>query len=165
MHIREATASDAGAIAEIYNQGIEDRVATLETQLRTPDERARWLASHDARHPVLVAIDADAVVGWASLNVFNPRPAYDSVADFSVYVARHARGRGVGDALLTALEARGRALGFHKLVLAAFAFNIAGMRLYRRHGFRDVGTYHEQGQLEGEWVDVTIMEKILDSSG
>ena len=49
--------------------------------------------------------------------------------------------------------------------IAFWQFNIAGMRLYRRHGFRDVGTYHEQGQLEGEWVDVTIMEKILDSSG
>jgi phosphinothricin acetyltransferase len=35
------------------------------------------------------------------------------------------------------------------------------MRLYQRHGFQTVGTYHEQGLLDGRWVDVTVMEKIL----
>lgn len=162
MEIRDATAADAAAIAHIYNQGIEDRVATLETQQRTAEERAEWLAARGPRHPVLVATDAaGAVVGWASLNPFNPRPAYDHVVDFSVYVGREQRGRGVGEALLGALEARARALGFHKLVLAAFPTNAPGMRLYERHGFRTVGVYHEQGMLDGRWVDVIVMEKIL----
>jgi L-amino acid N-acyltransferase YncA/DNA-binding transcriptional ArsR family regulator len=162
MEVRDATAAHAAAIAQIYNQGIEDRVATLETQLRTPEERTEWLATHDARHPVLVAVDgAGAVVGWGSLNVFNPRPAYGHVVDFSVYVAREKRGQGVGDALLSALEARARALGYHKLVLAAFPTNAPGMRLYERHGFTTVGIYHEQGMLDGRWIDVIVMEKIL----
>jgi L-amino acid N-acyltransferase YncA/DNA-binding transcriptional ArsR family regulator len=162
MEVRDATAAHAAAIAQIYNQGIEDRVATLETQLRTPEERTEWLATHDARHPVLVAVDgAGAVVGWGSLNVFNPRPAYGHVVDFSVYVAREKRGQGVGDALLGALEARARALGYHKLVLAAFPTNAPGMRLYERHGFTTVGIYHEQGMLDGRWIDVIVMEKIL----
>jgi L-amino acid N-acyltransferase YncA/DNA-binding transcriptional ArsR family regulator len=162
MEVRDATAAHAAAIAQIYNQGIEDRVATLETQLRTPEERTEWLATHNARHPVLVAVDgAGAVVGWGSLNVFNPRPAYGHVVDFSVYVAREKRGQGVGDALLSALEARARALGYHKLVLAAFPTNAPGMRLYERHGFTTVGIYHEQGMLDGRWIDVIVMEKIL----
>jgi L-amino acid N-acyltransferase YncA/DNA-binding transcriptional ArsR family regulator len=162
MEVRDATAAHAAAIAQIYNQGIEDRVATLETQLRTPEERTEWLATHDARHPVLVAVDgAGAVVGWGSLNVFNPRPAYGHVVDFSVYVAREKRGQGVGDALLGALEARARALGYHKLVLAAFPTNAPGMRLYERHDFITVGIYHEQGMLDGRWIDVIVMEKIL----
>ncbi|MBO0746556.1 MAG: helix-turn-helix domain-containing protein, partial [Candidatus Dormibacteraeota bacterium] len=59
LRIREATTDDAEAIARIYNQGIEDRVATLETELRTPEERAAWIASHDARHPVLVCVDGN----------------------------------------------------------------------------------------------------------
>jgi phosphinothricin acetyltransferase len=130
--------------------------------LRTPEERAAWLAARGPRHPVLVAVDEHGqVYGWGSLNQFNPRPAYDHVADFSVYVAREQRGQGVGDALLSALEARARHIGYHKLVLAAFAFNTPGMRLYQRHGFQTVGTYHEQGLLDGRWVDVTVMEKIL----
>jgi L-amino acid N-acyltransferase YncA len=162
MKIRSATPDDAAAIARIYNQGIEDRLATLETQPRTPEERVEWLAARGPRHPVLVASDDDgAVVGWGSLNQFNPRPAYDHVVDFSVYVGREQRGRGIGDALLRALEERARALGYHKMVLAAFPHNAPGMRLYERHGFSTVGIYREQGMLDGRWVDVIVMEKIL----
>ncbi|MBV9603171.1 MAG: N-acetyltransferase [Chloroflexi bacterium] len=162
LTVRDASANDAEAIARIYNQGIEDRVATLETVPRTADERRQWLAVHSGRYPVLVAASAGGqVVGWASLNQFNPRPAYDNVADFSVYVAREARGSGVGTLLLSALEERARQIGFHKLVLAAFPTNSAGMRLYTQRGFQVVGTYREQGLLDGRWVDVILMEKIL----
>jgi phosphinothricin acetyltransferase len=162
LTVRDATPEDAEAIARIYNQGIEDRLATLETLLRTADERRQWMAGRAERHPVMVAEAADGkVVGWASLNQFNPRPAYDYVADFSVYVDRAARGSGVGKALLEALEQRARQIGFHKLVLAAFPTNTAGMRLYERRGFTTVGIYQEQGQLDGHWVDVILMEKIL----
>ncbi|GCE07616.1 N-acetyltransferase [Dictyobacter aurantiacus] len=151
-------------IASIYNQGIEDRSATLETQLRTPEERAEWLAARGPRHPVIVAVDTEGtVVGWGSLNSFNPRPAYDYVADFSIYVDRQQRGRGIGDALLSALEIQAAALGYHKLVLAAFPHNKAGLRLYEKHGFQRVGVYHEQGRIDDRWVDVIIMEKILPS--
>ncbi len=162
MDIRDATLEDAASIARIYNQGIEDRVATLETQARTAEERAEWLAARGPRHPVIVAVDgAGAAIGWASLNPFNPRPAYDHVVDFSVYVGRDQRGRGVGDALLGVLEGRARMLGYHKMVLAAFPTNAPGMRLYERHGFVTVGVYHEQGMLDGRWVDVVVMEKLL----
>ncbi len=162
MQIRDATHEDAAAIARIYNQGIEERSATLETQLRTAQERGDWLTSRGSRHPVLVAVESSgAVAGWGSLNPFNARAAYDHVADFSVYVAREHRGQRIGDALLHALEGRARALGYHKLVLAALPHNAPGMRLYERHGFALVGTYHEQGMLDGQWVDVILMEKIL----
>ncbi len=162
LRIRPATAADAAAICRIYNQGIQDRIATLETEERTPAERAEWLAARGDRHPVLVAEADGTVVGWASLNVFNPRRAYRHVADLSLYVERGWRGRGVGRQLLDALVARARALGYHKLVLAAFPFNEAGLRAYRRAGFREVGIYREQGQLDGRWVDTIVMEKILE---
>jgi phosphinothricin acetyltransferase len=101
------------------------------------------------------------VIGWGSLNAFNPRAAYDHVADFSVYVERAWRGRGVGRRLLEQLEALARRIGYHKLVLSAFPFNEAGMALYERMGFRQVGVYREQGLLDGRWVDTIIMEKLL----
>lgn len=160
--VRPATLEDAQAISDIYNEGIEDRDATLETRMRTADEQRAWLAARDERHPVVVAERDGAVVGWGSLNVFNPRAAYDYVADFSVYVARTARGTGVGRRLLEALIARARGLGYHKMVLAAFDWNSAGMALYERMGFRRVGVYREQGRLDDRWVDTVIMEKILD---
>lgn len=159
--IREAVPADVGSIAAIYNQGIVDRVATLETEERTPEERAAWLAARNSRHPVLIAEVAGQAVGWGSLNPFNPRKAYDHVADFSLYVERGWRGRGVGGGLLAALIERARGLGYHKLVLAAFPWNAAGMALYQKHGFRTVGIYKEQGLLDGRWVDTILMEKIL----
>jgi phosphinothricin acetyltransferase len=159
--VRRATTDDADAICSIYNDGIADGVATLETELRTPDERRRWLAARDERHPVIIASTAGEVVGWASLNVFNPREAYRHVADISVYVARAWRGKGVGTALLARLEPLGREQGFHKLVLAGFPFNPASMALYAHSGFREVGVYKEQGLQGGRWVDVIVMEKLL----
>ena len=225
--LRPATMSDAEAICRIYNQGIEDRVATLETELRTPGERRQWLMSRGPRHPVIVAecagfivartvspaltegglsqappglivagtvspaltegglsqappgsVSADnpserpgavradnpaGPVGWASLNIFNGRDAYRFVADISVYVERGWRGRGVGRVLLEKLTELGRTHGYHKLVLSAFPGNADGVALYAKSGFRTVGIYHEQGQLDGKWVDTIVMEKLLSA--
>jgi L-amino acid N-acyltransferase YncA len=160
-HIRAATPADAAAICDIFNEGIVDRVATLETELRTPAEREEWLRARSPRHRVFVAELHGEVVAWASINPFNARRAYDHVADFSVYVSRRMRGHRIGERMLTHLLNEAAALGYHKLVLAAFPFNEAGMRLYRRCGFREVGVYHEQGMLDGRWVDVVIMERLL----
>jgi L-amino acid N-acyltransferase YncA len=178
LTIRDATLADAETICRIYNQGIEDRVATLETETRTPAERREWLAARGPRHPVLIAATepptisnsppavvtgpaAPATTGWASLNRFNSRPVYDHVADVSVYVDRAWRGRGVGRALLASLLDRARAIGYHKLVLAAFPDNAAGIALYTRLGFTRVGVYREQGLLDGRWADVVVMERLL----
>ena len=159
--LRPATGTDAAAIALIYNQGIEDRLATLETERRTPEERRQWLSARSPRHPVVVAEDGGVVIGWGSLNPFSARAAYRFVADFSVYVERSWRGRGVGRVLLTRLIELGREHGYHKLVLSAFPFNQPGMALYEKLGFRTVGTYKEQGLLDGRWVDTIVMEKLL----
>jgi L-amino acid N-acyltransferase YncA len=159
--VRAASAADAGAICAIHNQGILDRVATLDVTTRTPDGVLDWLADRGSRHRVIVASVGGAVVGWASLNRFNPRPAYDHVADFSVYIERDWRGKGIGRQLLDRLIELAREIGFHKMVLSALTFNQAGIALYTRAGFSTVGVYREQGQLDGEWVDTLIMEKLL----
>ncbi|HEY7653308.1 MAG TPA: arsinothricin resistance N-acetyltransferase ArsN1 family A [Methylomirabilota bacterium] len=161
VSIRAAKPDDAAAICTIYNQGIEDRIATLETLLRTPEERRQWMAARAPRHPVVVAVTDGQVVGWGSLNAFNPRPAYDHVVDLSVYVERGWRGRGVGRVLMQHLVALAKTLGYHKIVLATFPYNESGVTLYKKMGFTPVGVYHEQGQLDGRWVDVLIMERLL----
>ena len=159
---RDARPDDAPAVALIYNQGIADRLATLETEERTTEERLAWLKARGPRHPVVVAEADGQAIGFGSLNVFNPRRAYDHVADFSLYVERSWRGKGIGACLLLALIERARRIGYHKLVLSAFPFNPAGMVLYAKYGFRVVGVYKEQGLLDGRWVDTIIMEKLLD---
>jgi phosphinothricin acetyltransferase len=161
MIIRKAILKDAKKIADIYNQGIEERIATLETTTRTAEERRKWLKEKDFRHPVFVAVDNSEVVGWASLNVFNQREAYKFVGDISVYVDKSMRGKGIGKLLLQTLEKEARKLKYHKLVIAGFPFNIPAISLYTKIGFQEIGIYKEQGILDGKWVDVILMEKIL----
>ncbi len=76
-------------------------------------------------------------------------------------MAREARATGVGTLLLGELIRRARQLGYHKLLLTAFPFNEAGMALYAKMGFQAVGVLHEQGTLDGRWVDTIMMEQIL----
>lgn len=159
--IREATEADVPAICAIYNQGVEDRVATLEETAKSVDEMREWFRRRSDRYAVLVIEVQDGVRGWASLNPYSHRCAYAGVADLSIYVDRAWRGRGLGFALMEALEAKARAGGFHKLVLFTFPFNVAGQRLYRKCGFREVGVFREQGWLDGRFVDVMAMEKLL----
>jgi len=160
MTVRPATAADLDAILRIYNEGIEDRVATLETELKTRGDITEWWSQHDDRYAVLVATDGGELVGWASLNRFSHRCAHEEIADLSVYVARSYRGRGAGFALLEELARRARG-AFHKIVLHALDGNVAGKRLYGKAGFTVVGVFREHGKLDGRYVDVVAMEKLL----
>ncbi|TCP58140.1 phosphinothricin acetyltransferase [Tumebacillus sp. BK434] len=159
--IRHATPSDLENILLIYNQGIEDRIATLETETKSLDEMRRWLENRTERYFVLVAVVDEGVAGWASVNPYNGRNAYRGVGDLSIYIDRAYRGRGIGQQLLAELEARAAKAQFHKLVLFTFPFNALGQGLYRKAGFREVGIFHNQGKLDGKFVDVMAMEKIL----
>jgi phosphinothricin acetyltransferase len=159
--LREASAADAARIRDIHNQGIEDRVATLDVEPHTLEEQSAWFQHHGPCHPVVVAEAAGQIVGWSSLNPFSPRAAYRFVADLSVYSERQWRGQGIGSLLLQDIIARATTLGYHKIVLAAFPCNQAGMRLYEKFGFHTVGIYREQGLVDGCWVDTIIMEKLL----
>jgi L-amino acid N-acyltransferase YncA len=159
--VRNATAEDLEAILRIYNEGIEDRVATLESDPKSASDIAEWWALHDQRYAVLVAVDGGAVAGWASLNPFSHRCAHRAIADLSVYVARAHRGRGMGFALLDALLNGVAAREFHKIVLHALNENEAGKRLYRKCGFSEVGVFKEHGLLDGRYVDVVAMERLL----
>lgn len=158
LSTRLATPADAPAIAAIYNQGIEDRVATFETRLRSPDDLQSWFGG---RHPVVVAEREGVVVAFASTSTYRPRECYDGVAEFSVYVAREARGHGVGRVVLEALIAAAAEAGFWKLVSRVFVENTASRRLLATLGFREVGIYQNHGRLDGVWRDVVIVERLI----
>jgi phosphinothricin acetyltransferase len=160
IHIREAVPGDAESIAAIYNQGIEDRVATFETQLRTATDIRERLAEAE-RFPILVALDGDRVVGWAGLSAYRPRACYAGIAEFSIYFDRAARGRGLGRQLLTALIDTARDRGYWKLVSRVFTFNAASRAVCRSCGFREVGIYEKHARLDGRWLDVVIVERLI----
>ncbi|MDQ2786684.1 MAG: arsinothricin resistance N-acetyltransferase ArsN1 [Chloroflexota bacterium] len=166
--VRPATSADAAAIAEIYNQGIRARIATFETEERTPEERRTWLASHDDRHPVVVATitegGAARVVGWAATDGYRTRACYAGVAEFSVYIHEQYRGRGVGVLLLNGLIDAAERVGLWKLLSRVFPENVASRALCAKVGFREVGVYQNHGKLDGVWKDTVIVERLIPAN-
>ncbi len=158
MKARPANPGDAESICAIYNQGIDDRVATFETRHRTPEDIRAWF---DGVHPLVLVEDAGEVIAFASTSNYRPRKCYAGIAEFSVYVSRPARGRGAGRIAINALLSAAKEAGFWKLVSRVFPENGASMALLRSAGFREVGVYAKHGQLDGVWRDVVIVEKLL----
>ena len=164
IHIRTATLDDAAAIAEIYNQGIEDRVATYETEPRSAEEQQAWLRSIGGRYPAVVAQIDGEIVGWAGAGPYRARECYRGIGEFSMYVRRDWRGRGVGDLLLAGLTSEAERLGLWKLLSRIFPFNEASRALCRKHGFREVGVYEKHARLDGRWLDVVIVERLISAN-
>ena len=161
MHSRPATPDDASAIARIYNEGIDDRLATFETRLRTAEDVCEWF---DGVHPVVVVENDGRIVAFAATSIYRPRECYAGIAEFSVYVARAERGRRIGKIAMQALIEAAERAGFWKLVSRIFVENTASRRLLVSCGFREVGIYEKHGKLDGNWRNVVIVEKVLDAN-
>ena len=159
--VRPAVEADAAAIARIYNQGIAERIATFETEPRTPAQIVAQLAGRVDRVPTIVVERNGEVVAWAVAGQYSDRACYAGVAVHSVYVDRDARGAGLGLLALDALCAACAERGFWKLVSRIFPENAASLSLHERAGFRVVGVYRRHGKLDGEWRDCVIVEKLI----
>ncbi len=160
LEVRPAVAADCNAIARIYNEGIDDRVATFETRHRAPGDIQAWLGTH---FPVVVVVECERVLAFAATSTYRPRDCYAGIAEYSVYVSREARGRGAGKVAMNGLIEAARAAGFWKLVSRIFPENTASLALAKAVGFREVGIYERHGKLDGHWKDVVIVERLLGS--
>ena len=98
VRIEPMTRADWDQVCAIYEEGIATGLGTFETKAPSWEE---WDAAR-LPHSRLVARD-ERVLGWAALSPVSKRACYAGVAEFGVYVAAVARGRGVGRALLDAL--------------------------------------------------------------
>jgi L-amino acid N-acyltransferase YncA len=156
--VRAAAPADATAIAAIYNEGIADRVATFETRERTTDDVREWL---DAGLPFIVATDDDKVVGWARVAPYSDRCVYSGVGEHGVYIARAARGRGVGRRLLDELCLAAEAAGLYTLTSRIFADNESSIAAHTAAGFDVVGVERRHGRLDGEWKDCVLVERLI----
>ena len=157
--VRPARPGDAAAIAAIYNEGIADRVATFETRPREPAEIAAWL---DDGLPFLVAgLDDATVLGFARVAPYSDRCVYSGIGEHGVYVARAARGRGLGRVLLAGLCDAAEAAGLHKLTSRLFTDNAASRAAHLAAGFEEVGIQRRHGRLDGEWKDCVLVERLL----
>lgn len=104
MNIRPGELKDLSAITAIYNQGIEDGIATLEVRGKSEEEVRIWLFDRSERYSVLVIEEEGVIAGWTALQPYRYRAAYEGVAELSIYIDRNQRGKGIGRKLLNALE-------------------------------------------------------------
>jgi L-amino acid N-acyltransferase YncA len=164
IQIRRATLDDAAAIAEIYTQGINERIATFETAPRTEADIRKKLETDSERHPTIVAEMDATVVGWASISLYRPRECYAGIGEFSFYIDKDARGKGVGQTILKALIDVAEELGYWKLLSRVFTFNHASLNACKRQGFREVGVYEKHAKLDDTWLDVVIIERMIPAN-
>jgi L-amino acid N-acyltransferase YncA len=155
VRLRPLRPADWPAVAAIYEQGIRTGQATFETRVPSREE---WDAAHLPAHR-LVAELGGRLVGWAALSPVSGRCVYAGVAEDSVYVAGHARGRGVGRALLGELVLGAEQTGIWTLQAGIFPENRASIALHQRCGFRIVGVRERLGKLDGVWRDVVLLER------
>ena len=182
--IRLAGLDDAAQIRSIYNREVEGTTATFDLVPRTLEDQRNWLAARTGVFSAIVAVDPGAppvappagasavgddgsrpgtghVVGFASLSPYKERAAYRTTVEDSVYVHRSAQGRGIGTALLEHIVDLAAASGFHAVMARIEATGTASRALHARCGFELVGIEREVGRKFGRWLDVAVMQRLL----
>jgi len=157
VEVRALLPEDWSAVADIYWEGMRDGLATFETEVPSWDA---WDAAHLPGHRVVAEL-WDEVVGWAALAHVSARRCYAGVVENSVYVARDARGRGIGRQLLEELIEGARDAAIWTIQCSVFPENRASIALHERCGFRVVGTRERIAKRDGIWRDTVLLENRL----
>lgn len=159
--IRQAQITDAAACLAIYNPYIENTMVTFEEEalsLSAFEERMKTIM---ARWPWLVYEEEGKVLGYAYLSAFNPRSAYDWVADLAIYVDMNAHGRGIGTQLMQAISRLAEEDGYMWLVSIVTQGNRASEAIHERTGFEKKASFADFGYKMGRWVGVDYYVKQL----
>jgi phosphinothricin acetyltransferase len=166
--VRDARESDLRAITDIYNAFIPTETITWTEELETYEQRAAWYARQRREgFQVLVADARGDVLGFATYEYFRGEgkwPGYRHTMELSIHIREDSWGRGVGRRLMEALIERGRKAGVHVLVAAIDSANEASIRFHERLGFNEVARMPQIGEKFGRWLDLVLMQRILDSA-
>lgn len=164
MHLRSATVDDAPTLLEIYNHEVLTSTVTFDLVPRTLEEQVAWITDRSGAHVVVVAeVEGGTVVGFGALSPYRDRAGYATTVEDSVYVHPDHRRRGVGRVLLAGLVERATAHGFHALMAKIVSGHEASITLHAAAGFEIVGHEREVGRKFGRWLDVVLMERLLET--
>ena len=163
--VRAARLEDVPAITDIQNE-LHDTTAIAWTDERhTVDARTTWFHQKRADgHPVLVAEDDGAVVGFTTYGDFRDTkrwPGYRVTCELTIFVTESRWGTGVGRLLIEELCRRAVADGKHVIVAAVDGENEASIRFHQRLGFVEVARMPEVGTRFGRWLTLVLLQKQL----
>ena len=166
LELRDAVAGDLPAILAIYNELIDSTTVAWTEQPQTLEERRAWFdEQHRRDFPILVAVDRGEVVGMTSYGDFRDSvhwPGYRFTVEHSIHVRGDRRGEGVGRFLVLELMARARRNRVHVMVAGIDAENTGSIRFHERLGFVEVARMPETGQKFGRWLDLVLMQRVLE---
>jgi L-amino acid N-acyltransferase len=166
MIIRNAGATDMRAVTDLSNATITTTTVAWTDSLETYEERAVWFEEQRrTNNPVLVVEAGGEVVGFATYGEFRNStkwPGYRFTVEHSIHVREDLWGRGIGRGLLEALIARAVANDKHVMVAAVDAANDASISFHQRLGFVEVARMPETGRKFGRWLDLVLLQRILD---
>ncbi|MFN4156198.1 MAG: GNAT family N-acetyltransferase [Paracoccaceae bacterium] len=159
--IRDATRTDAEAVALIWNHYIRDTVATFNAAEKPLAEVAATMTARLAGRCFLVAEDQGRVQGFATYDQFRGGIGYRHSMEHTVLLAPDAAGQGYGRALMAAVETHATLAGAHVMVAGVTAENTAGRDFHAKMGYVQVGLMPQVGRKFGRWMDLVLMQKIL----
>jgi L-amino acid N-acyltransferase len=161
IEVRRAEHDDADAIGTIYNHEVLNTTVTFDLVARDEETQRAWMDEHSGAYPLIVALEDDRVIGFASLSPYRSRPAYSTTVEDSIYVESGHRGQGVGKMLLTELLSLADAHGFHAVMARIVGDHAASIALHESCGFEVVGIEREVGRKFNHWLDVCLMQRLL----
>jgi phosphinothricin acetyltransferase len=160
--IRAATVGDAAAIAEIWNHYIRETLTTFTTAEKSEASIAAMIVEKEALgHGTFVVLDEGRVEGFATYGQFRAGPGYVRTMEHSVMLRPGIAGRGLGRALMTALENHAHSGGAHSIFAGVSAANETGRVFHARCGYVEIGRLPEVGFKWGRWIDLVLMQKML----
>jgi L-amino acid N-acyltransferase YncA len=162
LQLHDATEADLPGLTTIYNEVIATSTAIYSSVPVTLEERRQWWQARIAQgYPVLIAHDAQGVLGFATFGDFRTWPGYRFTVEHTVHVRPDGRSRGAGSQLVRALFPRAAALGKHMMVAGVDAANAASIRFHERLGFARCGTLREVGRKFERWLDLVFLQRPL----
>jgi L-amino acid N-acyltransferase YncA len=161
LNIRKATLNDLEIIRLIYNDAILNTTATFDTEIKSSSDRKEWFENRDENFPIIVAVISEEVVGYAALNKWSERKAYDITAEISLYILPDFRGKGIGKRLIETICSEAKQTKLTNLIARITEGNESSIYLHKMNGFDYVGVLKKCGQKFGRILDVTLMQKML----
>src|ERR1700687_5185698 len=166
LQIRPAREDDAAALCEIFNEAVQDRQETFDSDPRAVDDQRQMIAvaEQDPKHPILTADVRNWIAGWVALAPYDTRIALDDIGEVFIYVRRSFRSYGVGRQLMRAIQESAGKLGYRKLIGRTLVENQDGLRLCRATGWREVGRHSAHARLNDGLHDVMMVGYLIPSS-
>ena len=163
VRIRFATDADQAAMQEIFNREVEHSTASWQWSPLSNEDWRAWFEEHTRDHHVLLVAEVGGnVVGFAGYGTFRTKDGYISTVEDSVFLEEGYRAKGLGTRLLTQLMEEARSRDVHSMVAAVTSENQASIHLHTSVGFREVGYLPQVGHKFGRWLDLVLLQAILD---